>query len=168
MPLILNEDESKKLGQRHLILPQNLVDHLTQQANLYSDKQYHQSKGFKRLKGLLNKDYNDVKGNKKKNHNEHTLTFPEAKRMDFDISLMVQSNENPEYEMIGGDMMRDWLHNAIASMRNSVREVGAVPEVPKLEKKDVKPKDIKKEIKVGGTEIQLENKDFNDKITQIF
>ena len=71
MPIFLFEDESTKLGGRTLVLPQNLVDHLYSRQKLYSDKQYKNLKGYKRLNGLLNKNYNDPAGNKEK---QHTIT----------------------------------------------------------------------------------------------
>lgn len=168
MPIFLFEDESTKLGKRQLTLPQNLVDHLKKQSQLYSGKEYKASKGYKRLQGLLNKSYNDPGKNKKKQYNNHTISFPEAKRMDFDIRHMSQSPKNLEYAMIGGDMMRDWIHNSLSSLRNSVHEVDVVPEVPKLSNKEVKPEDPNKTLKVSGTEVTLENNVFNKKIKKIF
>lgn len=158
MPLFLCEDEYSKLGKRQLTLPQNLVDHLQQQYNLYSGKEYRQNKGYKRLNSLLNKGYNDPSDKKDRQHNtNHTISFSDAKRIEHDIKNMVQSNNNLEYTMIGGDMMKDWIHSSLSSLRNGVRQVSAVPKVAKLTTKDLKPKDAGKELKVGSAEVTLES-----------
>ena len=162
MPIFLFEDESTKLGGRTLVLPQYLVDHL------YSGKQYKDFDGYKRLMALLDKNYNDPAGNKEKQHNNHTMSFAQAKRMYFDVMHMPQTPDNIEYSMIGGDMMRDWLRNSLSSLRNSVRKVDAVPEVPKLSTSDTKPEDVNKTVKINGIEVTMENRNFNKSIKQLF
>lgn len=170
MPIFLFEDESNKLGGKQLILPQYLVDHLRQQSQLYSDKKYKNTKGYKRLMGMLQTNYNDPDNNKQNQHNDkHTMTWYAAKELARNIKHMSQSPDNIEYSMIGGDMTRDWVNSAIRSLRNSVEEVGSVPEVPKLEKNDVKVPDVKNTVHVNGTDIQLEsNTSFNNKLTKMF
>ena len=168
MPIFLFEDEATKLGGRTLVLPQHLVDHLYARQKQYSGKQYKDLKGYKRLNGLLNKNYNDPAENKEKQHNNHTISFADAKRMDFDIRHMPQTTDNVEYSMIGGDMMRDWLHNSLGSLRNSVHKVDVVPEVPKLSTNDTKPEDVNKTIKINGLDVTMENKNFNKSIKQLF
>ena len=96
------------------------------------------------------------------------MSFADAKRMDFDIRHMSQTPDNIEYSMIGGDMMRDWLRNSLSSLRNSVRKVDAVPEVPKLSTSDTKPEDVNKTIKINGVEVTMENRNFNKSIKQLF
>ena len=168
MPLIL-EDENTRFGGRQVIIPDSLVDHLMQKRNLYSGDQYKTSKGYKRLNAMLSKDYNNPSDKKDRQHNDkHTISFADAKRMDFDIRHMPQNDENPEYDMIGGDQMRDFLHNTLSSLRNSVKKVNPVPEVPKLEKNDVKPEKPKQVIKVSNADVQIENREFNDKIREIY
>lgn len=159
--VFLYEDEGSKLCGKQLILPQNIIDHLKKQQQLYSGKEYTQTKGYKRLNGLLNKSYNDPAHKKQNQHNDYTMSFADAKRMDFDMKHMVQSPKNVEYSMIGGDLMRNWLHNSLESLRNSVHKVDKVPEVPKLSQKDLKPKEPAKTVKVNGQEVTLENKEFN-------
>jgi hypothetical protein len=163
MPIFLFEDEGKKLGNRQLIIPQNLVKHLQKQANLYSGDEYKTTKGYKRLNSLLNKDYNSQSDKKNNQHNDkHTISFADAKRIDFDIRHMNQSPDNSEYAMIGGDMMKDWVHNSLGSLRSAVKKVQQVPEVPKLEKDDVKAPDVQKPIKVNGMEIKVESKLYDN------
>lgn len=168
MPLIL-EDEGVRFGGRQIILPQNIVDHLSQCRNLYSGDEYKTSRGFKRLNSMLDKNYNSQSDKKDRQHNNNlTISFADAKRIDFDMKHMLQSSDNDEYNMIGGDMMRDFLHNTLQSLRNSVSKVKKVPEVPKLETNDVKPEDIKKTAKIGKVEVTMENKEFNNKIKRVF
>lgn len=168
MPLLL-EDEGKRFGGRQIILPNELVDYLRQQQNLYSGDEYKTSRGYKRLNSLLNKDYNSQSDKKERQHNDnYTVSFADVKRMDFDIRHMNQSKDNPEYDMIGGDMMRDFVHNTLDSLRNSVQKVKPVPEVPKLEVNDVKPSEPKNIVKIGSREITVENKAFNEAIQKLF
>jgi hypothetical protein len=167
MPLIL-EDECTRFSGRQIILPQNLVDHLKQQQNLYSDKQYKTSKGYKRLNALLSKNYNNPSDKKDRQHNDkYTISFADVKRMDFDIRHMPQNSDNVEYSMIGGDMMRDFLHNTLDSLRNSVKEVQPVPEVPKLETNDTKPEKVQNIVKVGQQDVRVENVEFVNKIKRM-
>ena len=170
MPIFLHEDESHKLGGKQLILPQYLVDHLRQQSELYSGKEYRNSKGYKRLMGLLHSDYNDPDKNKQKQHNDkHTMTWYGAKELARNIKAMPQTPDNLEYAMIGGDMTRDWVNSAVKSLRNSVKKVDVVPEVPKLEKADVKTPEVKDTVHINGTDIELESKQsFSDKLRKIF
>lgn len=156
MPLIL-ENKDKTLGGRQIIMPTYLVNHLKQQLNLYSGDEYKTSKGYKRLNALLNKEYNDPENKKQRQHNnQYTMSFADAKRIDFDMNHMPQTKNNAEYVMIGGDIMRDFLRNSLKSLRNSVSKVKQVPEVPKLETKDVKPQQPQKaKIKVGNLEVQI-------------
>ena len=157
MPLIL-EDEGKRFGGRQIIIPQVLLDHLRQQQNIYSGDEYKTSKGYKRLNALLNRSYNDPEGKKERQNNDkHTMSFADAKRIDFDMQHMKQSEDNPEYDMIGGNMMRDFVHNTLKSLRNSVSKVKQVPEVPKLSTNDVKPKAPKKDIKLGNINLTITN-----------
>ena len=76
---------------------------------------------------------------------------------------------NLEYAMIGGDMTRDWVNSAVKSLRNSAKKVDVVPEVPKLEKADVKAPEVKDTVHINGTDIELESKQsFSDKLRKIF
>ena len=168
MPLIL-EDEGIRFGGRQITIPQNIVDHLKDCRNLYSGDQYKTSRGYKRLNAMLDKGYNSPSDKKDRQHNDDvTISFADAKRMDFDIRHMAQSKDNDEYNMIGGDMMRDFLHNSLQSMRNSVSKVKEVPEVPKLQTKDVKPDKVDNVVKVGKVEVTMENKEFAKNIKQMF
>lgn len=164
MALIL-EDEGKHFSGRQVIIPKYLVDKLKERLNVYSDKSYKQYKGYKRLNSLLNKNYNNQDNKKSSNANDYTISFADVKRIDFDMRHMPQSNDNLEYDMIGGDDMRDFVSNTLKSLRNSVSKVKEVPEVPKLETNDVKPKITNnKDVNIGGVNVTLESKEFINKI----
>ena len=167
MALIL-EDENTRFSGRQIILPDYLVNELKKKLNLYSGDEYKKSKGYKRLNAIMSKDYNNPSDKKDRQHNNnYTISFSDLKRIDFDIRHMSKKN-NAEYDMIGGDLMRDFVHNTLGSLRNSVKEVKPVPEVPKLEKKDVEPDKPQKVIKLGKAEVTLENKDFSDKLKIVY
>lgn len=139
-------------------MPKYLVDRLKQQQKLYSGDEYKTSKGYKRLNALLNKDYNDPSGKKSRQENNYTMSFSDAKRIDFDMKHMQQNSNNTEYDMIGGDMMRDFVHDSLRSLRNSVSKVKQVPKVPKLTTNDVKPNiPTNKEVKIGNTTLTINN-----------
>jgi hypothetical protein len=164
MPLIL-EDESKKLGGRQLTLPQDLVDHLRKKQAQYSDKKYKTSNGYKRLKALLSKDYNTRSDRKERqDNNNFTMSFSDAKRILHD---MKSGMDEEEYDMIGGQRMNDFISNSLRSLRNSVKKVSPVPEVPKLSVQDVKPDEPKKVVKAGKVEVTLENKSFAERLKML-
>ena len=167
--MLILEDEGKRFGGRQITIPQYLVDKLKEKRNMYSDDKYSTNRGYKRLNALLSKEYNQQSNKKERQHNnDYTLSFADVKRIDFDIRHMPQSSDNPEYDMIGGDMMRDFVHNTLDTLRNSVQQVQPVPEVPKLETDDVKPDMPKNVVKAGKVEVTLEDKKFEDNIKKIF
>jgi hypothetical protein len=156
MPLVLlQEDESKKLGTRRIEIPSDLMSHLNDVARRYSDKQYKPMRGYKRLHSIVDSQYNDKDGSSDGEHNA-SLSFADAKRIDFDIKHMSQSEDNPEYSMIGGDRMKNFISSSLRSLRNGVKKVSKVPEVPKLSTKDVKPDNIKNTVKVNGRQMTVE------------
>lgn len=168
MPLIL-EDEGKKLAKRQLTLPQYLVNHLQNQYNIYGNKSYSTTKGYKRLNSLLNKGYNNPTDKKDRQHNNAcTISFADAKRIDHDIRHMNQSEDNAEYAMIGGDTMRDWVHSSLGSLRNSVHQVSQVPKVPQLDKNPTKVAHVDNNLKVNGMELKVENKWFENNMRKLF
>lgn len=166
MPIFLYEDESTKLGGKQIVPPKYVVDKWRQMEKLYSDKKYRDTNGHKRLMGLLHGDYNDPNGKKKSQFSDtKALSWYKAKEIARNIKSMSQTPGNLEYEMIGGDTTRDWINSAIKSLRNSVRRVDTVPEVPKLDKKDVNPQKIGKTVNISGAEITLESVDaFKNKV----
>ena len=166
--MLILEDEGKRFSGRQITIPKFLVDKLKEKLDAYSDDKYKTEMGYKRLNALLSKKYNKQSDKKDRQHNDdYTVSFADVKRMDFDIKHMPQTPENPEYDMIGGDLMRDFVHNTLDSLRNSVQQVQPVPEVPKLEADDVKPDKPKNVVKAGNVEVTLENKEFEDKIKKI-
>lgn len=165
MALILEDENTRFIGKQ-IILPKYLVDNLKEKLKLYSDDQYKKTKGYKRLNALLNRNYNQQSDKKDRQHNNYTISFSDLKRIDFDIRHMPQNN-NAEYDMIGGDLMRDFVHQQLGSIRSSVSQVKPVPEVPKLEKKDVEAPEPQKVIKVGKKDIKIENKEFNNRIKKM-
>ena len=169
MPVFLFEDETEKFGKRHFIVPPELDAVLQQNKNIYSGDEYKNMDGYKRLCALVDDTYNDPKNNKGKiSANQRTITFPMAKRMDFDIRHMNQSKDNLEYQMIGGDAMRNWLHSQLSSLRNSVKQVKPVPQTAKIDTKTLQINKNVKPVKLNGIEVKLESKDFETKISKIF
>ena len=156
MPIILREDEYGKLGSKSLTIPRELAGKLARNMNMYSGDEYKGTKGYKRLHSLLNNEYNDPNGKKGGVNNQRYVTFADAKRIENDMRSMDQSKDNPEYDMIGGDDMRNWLQNSLASLRYGVKKVSEVPEVPKTDKGATKPDNVKpKEIQMGKSKVTI-------------
>lgn len=171
MALILKEDEGVKLGGKQFILPQNIADHM---YNLYQQydgqKEFKKLPGYKRLHSIVNSNYNKQSDKKERQETKlPTLSFADVKRMDFDFKHMPQNDKNVQYVMSGGDLMRDWVRNSLASVRNGVKKVGIVPEVPKLEKdKTLNVDSATNQVKVGKAEVNLTTEDFIRGIKKLF
>jgi hypothetical protein len=64
--------------------------------------------------------------------------------------------------------MRDWVRNTLASARTGVKEVGNVPEVPKLEKDTSLNIDAStNQANVGGIDVNIRMESFEDKIRKM-
>ena len=151
---ILSEDEGKKLNKKQIPIPKNVQKKLKSNLSLYNG--YSQTKGYKRLNSLVDDDYNkrSQKSNKTKDGGK-TLSFSDAKRIDHDMRHMVQNPKNLEYQMLGGDDTRNWLHDALGSVRNANKQVQKVPQVPKLQKNPEKVKDVDKDFKYGNANVRI-------------
>ena len=145
MPLILQEDEGKKLSGKKAIVPKRLSDELKKRKSAYSD--YTMSRGWKRLNALTG-DYN-------KRSDEPNMTsdgrkivsFSDLKKIDYEMRHMDQSKKNLEYQMLGSDT-KQWVHDELNKIRTANKKVNQVKPVPKLEKpKELDSKD--NNVKVG-------------------
>lgn len=154
MPLIINEDEGKKLGKKQVIVPDKLVNKLKLNKNLFG--KYKKTKGFKRISAIVDDDYNKRSNKKDRIHNDNkTISFGDLKRIDHDMRHMSPNPHNLEYVLPGGDDMKNWAHDTLGKMRTAVKQVKAVPPVPKLEKNPLKTPDAQKDIKVGNASVRL-------------
>lgn len=159
MPLIILEDEGKKLGKRQAKVPDKLVDKI--KANLSLFGKYSQSKGYKRANSIVNKDYNKRSNKKDKVHNnDKTLSFADIKKIDHEYKDMsINDNDananNLGYILPGGNDMKNWAHDTLRKMRTAVKKVDAVPQVPKLEKDNVPQLKPDKDIKMGSASVKL-------------
>lgn len=159
MALFLTEDEGKKLNKNQIKIPDNIVKLLKIAKGAYG--QYKKSDGYKRLNSMLDDDYNKRSNKKDRIHNgDKTVSFSNLKRIDHDIRHMPQTKNNLEYNMLGGDETRNWVHDALNRQRTAVKQNKKVPQVPKLEKQKVVKPDVRKTVKVGGVEASVnEDKD---------
>lgn len=171
MPVLLKEDEGIKLGKKQFILPKNIADHMCNLYNQYDgQKEFKNLPGYKRLHSIVNSKYNQQSDKKDRQEtNLPTLSFADVKRMDFDFKHMPQNDKNLQYVMSGGDLMRDWVHNSLSSVRNGVKKVGMVPEVPKLEKDKTLNIDAStNQVKVGKADVNLTSEQFIKKIKKVY
>ena len=158
MPLII-EDEGKLLGKKQAKVPDKLVNKIKQNLNLFG--QYKKSKGFKRASSIVDDDYNKRSSKKDKIHNgDKTLSFSDIKKIDHEYKNMSVNDDdvntkNLGYILPGGNDMKNWAHDTLRKMRTAVKKVPGVPQVPKLEKSPVKPKDVNKDLKMGSATVKL-------------
>ena len=161
MPLIF-EDESKKLGKKQVIVPNKLVNKIKSNLNVFG--QYKDTKGFKRANSIVDDDYNKRSNKKDKIHNgAKTISFSDLKRINHDLKHNNQNPNDLENILLGasdkfGDKsinMRTWAKDTLRKLRTSVKQVDAVPPVPKLEKEPSKPEDVQKDIKMGNATVRL-------------
>ena len=154
MALFLTEDEGKQLNKHQIKIPDNIVKNLTAAKGKYG--KYKKTDGYKRLNSMLDDDYNKRSDRKDRVHNgDKTLSFGDLKRIDHDIRHMPQTNNNLEYNMLGGDDTKNWVRDALNRERTAVRQNKQVPQVPKLEKQKVTQPDVRKPVKVGNSEVTL-------------
>lgn len=154
MPLILNEDEGKILGKKQVIVPNKLVNKLKTNKNLFG--KYKKTKGFKRVSAIVDDDYNKRSNRKDRVHtDDKTISFGDLKRIDYDMRHTSPNPHNLEYILPGGDDMKNWAHDTLRKMRTAVKKVQSVPQVPKLEKNPLKPKEAQKDIKMGSASVKL-------------
>lgn len=167
MPIFLKEDEGGKLGAKQFIVPKDIADYMKKLYNQYDGrKEYKNLPGYKRLHSIVNSEYNKQSDKKdRQNGSLPTVSFSDIKRMDFDFRHMPQNDKNIQYVMSGGDKMRDWVRNTLSSARTGVKEVGDVPEVPKLEKDTSLNIDAStNQANVGGIDVNIRMESFEDKI----
>jgi hypothetical protein len=154
MPLILNEEEGKKLGKKQVIVPKKLVNKLKNNLNLFG--KYKKTDGFKRASSIVDDDYNKRSNKKDKIHtDDKTISFSDLKRIDHDMRHINQNPHNLEYILQGGEDMKNWSHDTLRKLRTSVKKVDGVPPVPKLETKPTKPEDVQKSVKMGNATVRL-------------
>ena len=154
MALFINEEGDKKLVKKQVKVPDKLVAKLTLTKNLLGKNK--KSKGFKRISAIVDDDYNKRSDNKDKIHNgDKTVSFSDLKRIDFDMRHMSPSKKNLEYVIQGGDDMKNWAHDMLRKMRTAVKQVQSVPQVPKIDKGEVKPETPQKDIKIGKASLKI-------------
>lgn len=154
MAIFLSEDEGKKLKNKQIPIPKGIQKELKSNLSLYGG--YGQTDGYKRLHSLVDDDYNKRSSKSSKtNDGGKTLSFADAKRIDHDMRHMAQSPKNLEYRMLGGDKTRDWLHNALGSIRSANKQVQKVPQVPKLQKTPTKVQNDNNTFKYGNATVRI-------------
>lgn len=143
MPIILQEDEGKKLSGKKSIVPKRLSDELNKRKGIYAD--YTRSKGWKRLNALTG-DYNRRSDEPNMTSDGRKIvSFSDLKKIDHEMRHMDPSKNNLEYQMLGSDT-KQWVHDELNKIRTANKEVNQVKPVPKLEKPktaDVNTNDVK-------------------------
>ena len=143
MPIILQEDEGKKLSGKKSVVPKRLSDELNKRKGIYAD--YSRSKGWKRLNALTG-DYNRRSDEPNMTSDgRRIVSFSDLKKIDHEMRHMDPSKNNLEYQMLGSDT-KQWVHDELNKIRTANKEVNQVKPVPKLEKPktaDVNTNDVK-------------------------
>lgn len=155
MPIIL-EDESGKLSGRRVIVPKEVSDAIQKQLNLYGNK-VKASKGYKRAKTLTSDEYNNRSRNgvSSTEDGRKIVSFSDLKRIDHEMRHMSQNPNNLQYAIQGGDVTRNWVDSELGRLRGSVKDVGEVKPVPKLEKNKIIPNKPNKPQKLGNANVTL-------------
>lgn len=152
MPIILKEDEGKKLGSKKAVVPKKLSTELNKRKGVFSD--YKKSRGWKRLNALTG-DYNRRSdASNMTSDGRKIVSFSNLKKLDYDMRHMKPTKDNLEYQMLGQDT-KQWVHDQLGKIRSANKEVPQVKPVPKLEKpSDASVKDDGK-LKVGGADFKV-------------
>jgi hypothetical protein len=150
MALFLQEDELKKLGKKTISVPKDIMQKAQKQSNFVGSKNK-KAKGFKELSVLAYPDYNHRTTKRNKDSKNNTVTFSYLKGYD-----ERRKNLNPkseEFQNMGDDDIKNWVHNSVEQARSSVKEVMPV----KINAKIPKPKELKpaKDLKIGNASVTL-------------
>lgn len=108
--------ENQLLDNEVVFLPQPLVVELKKILSTYSS--YTNSDGYKRLKHLLDQNYND-KG-ERQIQSRPSVTFRELKRIKNFFDTFGGKDNDIEFILNGGYHMKNWVNDTLGSMRNSV------------------------------------------------
>lgn len=167
MALFINED-GKQLTKKQIIVPDKLVKKLKFNKSIFG--KYKDTKGFKRVSAIVDDDYNKRSDKKDRVHTkDKTISFSDLKRIDHDMRHMSPNPNNLEYVLQGGEEMKNWSHDALKSLRTSVKKVNAVPEVPKIDKNPFKNQTPQKvqNIKMGNANVTISESNKKNKNTVI-
>ena len=152
MPIILKEDEGKVLGKRQIKVPDEIVDKLKLNRNLFAA--YTQAKGYKRINSIIDDGYNKRSNKKDKIHNDDkTVSFSDLKRIDFDLRHTPTNKNNLDYVL--QEPLKQWANDELKKLRTSVRKVKCVPPVPKIDKKPLSLPKAQKDIKMGNASVRI-------------
>lgn len=149
MILFLTEDENIKLKGKKVIVPKNVGAKIKSVLNKTEKiPNIAKSKGYKRAMTLsspdnYNKRKDDVNSTK---DGSKIISFGDLKK------ISQRMNEIPtndtEYNLLGGNTTKSWANQTLSLIRNSVKNVNGVPQVPKpsqvAKTKTVKPETIDK------------------------
>lgn len=164
MPILLKEDESKFLGDKKFVIPQNIYDHMSKLYNqYYGKKEYKSLPGYKTLVSIVNPNYNNKGNDGMTNGNLPMVTFSFLKKYIHDSSK--RNKKSLEYNIAGGDEMLNWANNTLNSARHSVEQVKAVPQTAKPKDDTLNVDKSTNTAKVSGVDIKLES--FSNKIKTI-
>lgn len=123
MPIFLTENEALK-GNRYK-LPKYMRRHLDKTLHAYG--QYTDAEGAKRLRSLLDKDYNN-----RSNSTDDSFSFAELKRWNHELRHCDKSDKNIKYALNGGDEALSFTSDLLRKDRSKVapkKGENAVPEV---------------------------------------
>ena len=144
--------ENQLLNNEVVFLPEPLVVDL--RKVLATHASHTESDGYKRLKHLLDQNYND-KGERQV-QKRPSVTFRELKRIKNFFDTFGGKEDDPEYILNGGTEMKNWVNQTLNSMRNSVSgQLKNMKNQTRMQNHDLKGNSVAKPIKVDDSPAEI-------------
>lgn len=130
MPIFLKENQSLKGNQ--YILPKDMKKHLNNTLHTYGA--YTDAEGAKRLRSLVDKDYNN-----RSNINNDSFSFAELKRWNHELRHCDKSDDNLKYKLNGGNEALTYTNDLLRKERSKVKKQNAQNKVATRQLNSTKP-----------------------------
>lgn len=156
--IVFLPEENRALKGKSFEIPKRLKNHLGQ---CFAAKQeYSDAPGYKKLRHLLDPQYND-RSKGKKTQGKKGVPYGSLKRLKnaFDYA----QPDDLEYTLMGGDEMRHWVNDTLNRERTVVKPV--LPQKSNnSSKNNVKPsKSPTKQVKSGNVKVNIKESCGDDK-----
>ena len=140
MPLFIIENQ--ELKDNMYDIPKDLEKHLRNTLQQYQGYGLTNagtvSKGFKRLQGLVDPNFNKQDDNTSEDGSRQ-ISFSDMKRIDHDFRHMSKDPRNLQRVLNGGDKMATFVHDTLRKERTKVEPIAKKEMVKTRNKNEVKP-----------------------------